>query len=108
MTQTPVTTRHQFKERVLEQARRVGVVVVSVTIRPMRTKWASCLTKGRLSFNDELLTFNEEARDYVIIYELVHLKVPNHGKLWKALLLACCPDYEAVAGLLPVTTYKVE
>lgn len=108
MTQTPDTTRQQFKERVLEQVRRVGVAVVSVSIRSMRAKWASCSTNGRLNFNDELLALDDEVRDYVIIHELVHLKVPNHGKLWKALMLAYCPNYKAIAGLLPVVTHKME
>ena len=101
MPRTPATTRQQFKERVLEQAQRVGVAIVSVSIRPMRTKWASCSTNGRLNFNDELLVLDEEIRDYVIIHELVHLKVPNHGKLWKALMLAYCPNYKAIAQQLP-------
>ena len=36
----------------------------------------SCSTNGRLNFNNELLAFNEEVRDYIIIHKLVHLKVP--------------------------------
>jgi Protein of unknown function DUF45 len=33
---------------------------------------------------------------YVIVHELLHLKVPNHGKLFKTLLRAYIPDYEKI------------
>jgi len=35
-------------------------------------------------------------REYVIVHELLHLKVPNHGKLFKTLLRAYIPDYEKI------------
>jgi hypothetical protein len=34
------------------------------------------------------MTPEEKARKEIIIHELLHLKVPNHGKLFKALLKA--------------------
>lgn len=33
-------------------------------------------------------------RDYVVVHELVHLQVPNHGKLFKSLMRAYLPDWE--------------
>jgi predicted metal-dependent hydrolase len=35
-------------------------------------------------------------REYVIVHELLHLKVPNHGKLFKTLLRAYLPDCESI------------
>ena len=54
----------------------------------MKRKWGSCSTNGRLSFNTDLLTAPVKIRKRVIVEELLHLKVPNHGKLFKALLKA--------------------
>ena len=34
-------------------------------------------------------------QDYVIVHELLHLKVKNHGKLFKALLAAHVPAWKA-------------
>jgi predicted metal-dependent hydrolase len=31
----------------------------------------------------------------VIVHELLHFSVPNHGKLWKSLMRAHLGDYEA-------------
>jgi len=34
--------------------------------------------------------------EYVIVHELLHFSVPNHGKLWKSLMHAHLGDYEAL------------
>lgn len=57
-----------------------------VRLRPMKRKWASCSTKGRLTFNTELLRQPARFRAEAVVHELLHLKVPNHGKLFRALL----------------------
>jgi predicted metal-dependent hydrolase len=79
-------SRDLFKAEVQVWAQRMGVEPKEVHIRPMTRKWGSCSTTGRLSFNEELLTQPAEFRRRVIVEELLHLKVPNHGKLFKALL----------------------
>ena len=86
--------REQFKARVLEWAAKLDVKAHSIYIRPMSRKWASCSTAGTLSFNDELLRMDKRLGDYVIVHELLHFSVPNHGKLWKALMRAHLGDYE--------------
>jgi predicted metal-dependent hydrolase len=75
-----------FRSEIMVWARRIGVEPKEVRITPMRRKWASCSSKGRLSFNTELMKEPAPFRAEVIIHELLHLKVPNHGKLFKALL----------------------
>lgn len=85
-----------LKERVHTWAGRIGVTVKEVHIRPMRTKWASCSTTGRVTLATDVLPLNGKLRDYVIVHELLHLRVPNHGKLWKSLMRAYVVDYEKV------------
>lgn len=80
--------REQFKDRVREWARKLDVQAHAIYVRPMRKKWASCSTAGTLSFNDELLGMDTKLGDYVIVHELLHFSVPNHGKLWKMLMRA--------------------
>ena len=60
----------------------------------MRNKWASCSSNGNLNFNSELLEMDKALHDYVIVHELLHFSVPNHGKLWKSLMTAHLGDYE--------------
>ena len=84
----------EFKARVLEWAAKLDVTVRALAVRPMRNKWASCSTAGNLNFNVELLDLDREVGDYVIVHELLHFSVPNHGRLWKSLMRAHMGEYE--------------
>jgi predicted metal-dependent hydrolase len=90
----PWKGREEFRSRVLEWARKLEVRAHAIYIRPMRRKWASCSTAGTLSFNDELLCMDTKLGDYVIVHELLHFSVPNHGKLWKMLMRAHLGEWE--------------
>lgn len=90
----------QFKQRVRLWADKLDVKIVWLGVRPMRNKWASCSTAGHLNFSDELPALKSELWDYVIVHELLHFSVPNHGKLWKSLMRAHLGEYEAHEGEL--------
>jgi len=77
-----------FKAEVEAWARRIGVEPKEVHVRPMTRKWASCSSRGRLTFNADLVQEPSSFRAEVIVHELLHLKVPNHGRVFKALLRA--------------------
>lgn len=104
----PASTKIRFKERVRQWARKLDVRVVWLGVRPMRNKWASCSTEGHLNFNAELLDMEERVWDYVIVHELLHFFVPNHGKLWKSLMRAYLGEYETCeAELKQIVQNKV-
>ena len=75
-----------FKAEVNAWAGRIGVHPREVRLRPMKRKWASCSSHGRLTFDTGLLREPARFRTEAVIHELLHMKVPNHGKLFKALL----------------------
>ena len=77
-----------FKAEVWAWAKRIGVEPREVHLRPMRRKWASYSSNGRLTFSTVLLGETCWFRREVIVHELLHLKIPNHGKVFKALLKA--------------------
>jgi predicted metal-dependent hydrolase len=89
-------SKEEFKDRVREWALKLNADIQHLTVRPMKTKWASCTTKGRLTFNSQLLDMGKEVADYVMVHELLHFSVPNHGKLWKSLMRAHLGDYEVL------------
>ncbi len=74
-----------FKAEVRAMAAKMGVEPQSITLRAMKRKWASCSSKGNLTFDLDLLRQPANFRRKVIVHELLHLKVPNHGKLFKAM-----------------------
>ena len=86
--------KNDFKSRVQHWVEKLDAQVTSVSVRPMKTKWASYSTTGRLTFDSSLLELQGELQDYVIVHELLHNRVPNHGKLWKSLMRAHLGDYE--------------
>jgi hypothetical protein len=92
--------KQEFKARVLEWANKLDVKARSLAVRPMRRKWASCSTAGNLNFNCELLGLDRELGDYVIVHELLHFSVPNHGTLWKSLMRAHLGEHERLAERL--------
>ena len=95
-----------FKRRVRHWAEKLDVKIVWLGIRPMNNKWASCSSNGHLNFNDELLDLNDELWDYVIVHELLHFFVPNHGKLWKSLMRVHLGDYEKLEGCLRAISHE--
>jgi hypothetical protein len=75
-------------------AARLAVEVARVQIRAMRTKWASCSSRGTLTVNRELLELEDGLIAYVLVHELLHLRFPGHGKGWQAMMGAYVPDWQ--------------
>ncbi len=98
--------KEEFKARVLEWAGKLGVKTRALYLRPMGNKWASCSTAGNLNFNTDLLKLDREIGDYVIVHELLHFSVPNHGKLWKSLMRAHLGDYTIMEKNLEMIASK--
>jgi predicted metal-dependent hydrolase len=105
---TPWRDKREFKARVHEWASKLDANVAAIYVRPMRRKWASCSTNGNLNFNVELLQLERDLGDYVIVHELLHFSVPNHGKLWKSRMLAHLGDHEHLAERLKKVASKFD
>jgi len=82
-------TSKEFKQEVAHWANEIGVQPKEVHVRSdMTRKWGSCSTRGRLTFAKDLLDESDSKRKEVVIHELLHLKYPNHGRMFKASLKA--------------------
>jgi predicted metal-dependent hydrolase len=84
---TPLSPE-ELKSEVRSWSERLKVAPREVRVAEMTRKWASCSTRGRVTFASDLLAQPEEVRREVIVHELLHLKVANHGPLFRALLSA--------------------
>lgn len=91
--QQAIRSRAGFKAEVKRWAGKIKARPEQIRIQHMTGKWASCSTRGRISFNSELLAQPSRFQEFVIVHELLHLKVPNHGKLFKSLIKAYLPDH---------------
>ena len=67
----------------------------------MTQKWGSCSTGGIITLARDLADQRPGFQDFVIVHELLHIRVPNHGRVFKALMSAYVPDWRrhAVLGL---------
>jgi predicted metal-dependent hydrolase len=79
-------------------ASRIGVTPRRVQVQHMTTKWASCSPSGRICLSKDLLDEDPAFQEVVVVHELLHLRVPNHGKLFKSLLTAFLPEWEETAS----------
>lgn len=77
-------------------AARLGVALRRLTVRPMKRKWASISTVGRLTLDAGLLQLPRHLGEFVIVHELVHLLCPQsrHGRVFKAFLSAYLPGWQ--------------
>lgn len=96
--------KQEFKIRVRHFAAKMDIKINTLALRPMKNKWASCSTNGNLNFNKELLGYDKEIGDYVILHELLHFNIPNHGKLWKSMMNAYLGDYQKIEQRLKQLT----
>lgn len=86
--------RAAIRRRVADWTRRLNVRPRLVRVRSMTRKWGSCSTSGVVTLADDLADQRPAFQDFVIAHELLHLRVPNHGKLFKALLTAHVPGWK--------------
>jgi len=86
----PVFNRQQARDKIVkrleELAAQYDFAYKRVFIRSQKTKWGSCSGSQNINLNVKLVELPEELMDYVILHELVHLEVKNHGaQFWKEL-----------------------
>jgi predicted metal-dependent hydrolase len=79
-------SHEELRLEVEKWAEEIGVEFKEIQMRAMKRKWASCSSKGRLTFSEDLLKEPKEVRDKVIVHELLHLRYPNHGKMFNTML----------------------
>jgi hypothetical protein len=70
-----------------------GLVVAGISLRNQRTRWGSCSPDGRISLNWRLVQMPDAVRDYVLLHELMHLRVRNHSRRFWREVARVCPHH---------------
>jgi predicted metal-dependent hydrolase len=76
-------------------ASKLKVTPRLVRVQRMTRKWGSCSTRGTITLAADLIERDGRFQDFVVAHELLHLRVPNHGRLFKALMTAHVPDWRS-------------
>ena len=83
---TESQARFSLKQRAAELAQLYGFSIHRVFVRAQRTRWGSCSGDNNINLNIKLAGLPEMLRDYVILHELVHTRIKNHGPdFWREL-----------------------
>lgn len=72
--------------RLTELAQNHGFQFNKLTIRNNKRNWGSCSARNNISLNLQMMKLPDELIDYVLLHELVHTRIKNHGPLFWAKL----------------------
>ena len=97
--------RRELSQKISELApqweQATGLFADEWRVRDMKTRWGSCNTvRKRIWLSLKLASYPVCCLEYVIVHELCHLLVPNHGADFKALMDKFYPEWKKVKRLL--------
>ena len=78
--------------RARELAGQLGYSFKAVTIKNNKTNWGSCSSLKNINLNLHLMRLPDRLIDYIVVHELVHTKIPNHGASFKEQMRGHFPD----------------
>ena len=84
-----------------EWQHELGVSADFWGLKRMKTKWGSCNPETRrIWFNSELAKKPRGCLQMLVVHELVHLIVPNHGEDFAAMMNQTLPDWQSQREVL--------
>ena len=90
--------------RITELAKTLGYSFQKITIKNNKTNWGSCSSLKNINLNLHLMRLNDRLIDYILVHELVHTVIPNHGPRFKATMLKYFHDMGELDKELKKTT----
>lgn len=96
MTKSYLYPQQELQRRALSWALRLKVNPTVVRIEAMKDKWGRCTSAGDVTLAEDLIEMDRRFQDYVIVHELLHLRLPTHNRRFKALMTAHIPEWRAL------------
>ena len=84
----------KIEERVEKYKNRLDVVPSQMRIMELKNRWASCSKKGNLNFHWKCILAPLDVLSYIVVHELVHLKIDNHTNQFWNEVDKVIPDYK--------------
>ena len=72
----------------------MGVTPDSIVARDYKSRWASCSSKGDVSYNWRIIIAPHHIVDYAVVHELCHMQHPNHSPAYWKSVKREISDYE--------------
>jgi predicted metal-dependent hydrolase len=83
----------RITDRVKYYAPKVGVTALSIKVKEMSFRWASCSKSGALNFHWKCMMAPPKIIDYIIVHELCHMHHRNHSDAFWNEVDKVMPDY---------------
>ena len=92
---TILTPAANIRRMVRTWARVMNLEPKRITLRTMYNKWGSCSSHDNITLNKALSYLPHHLVEYVVVHELVHMLVFNHGPQFREVMAHYLPDWEA-------------
>jgi predicted metal-dependent hydrolase len=79
-------------KRTRELAEQLNFKYKQVFIKNNKSNWGSCSSLGNINLNLHLMRLPDIFIDFVIVHELLHTVIPNHGPEFKATMQRFFPE----------------
>jgi predicted metal-dependent hydrolase len=93
MMKTSLYPTQELRRRALAWAVKLRVNPRVIRVQDMRRKWGSCSSAGTVTLASYLVDPVPRFHAFDIAHELLHLRVPTHGRLFMALMSAHVPGW---------------
>lgn len=94
------SAKQYFKDKTEYFSKIMGLEYGRITITSAQKRFGSCSSQGNISYSYRLMLYPEEAREYVVVHELAHLKQMNHSSKFYKIVESVLPDYKRRKKLL--------
>ena len=88
--------------RVQHYASIMGLTPNKISASSAKARFASCNSRGNLSFSFRLCLYPIEAIDYIVVHEQSHMVEMNQSKRFSAVVEKYMPDYKERIKLLRI------
>ena len=90
-----ITAQNIIPPLVQKYSKLMGVVPAGISYRANTSRWGSCNVKTkRLIFSAYLLLLPDWCIEHVVVHELAHLLIPNHGPKFHAVMDQYVPRWK--------------
>jgi len=83
----------ELMRRAMSWALRIRVNPGALRFEELKDRWGYCSPAGEVTLALDLVGKEDRFQDYVIVHELLHIRVRSHGKRFRALMSAYIPDW---------------
>lgn len=88
---------HPYLNEIVQRWKRIVSVKPGrfIQVMDLGYRWGSCSADGTLNFHWRVMQLPQRIIEYIVVHELVHIKIPDHSdEFWKA-IGSILPDHES-------------